>query len=313
MNLVKDKIIATDALLVTDSIAITLEKIRKSGKKISYFYVVDSSGKLVGVVSSRAILFASPDTILQSIMQRSIEHVYDSQPLHKALRHCLKYKLLALPVVDENFRFLGILDTEEYLNQSFNKDDIVCRRYLFQKLARTVDHDNKKSLWQAYCFRMPWICCNIVAGINCAIIAVFYENVLNQFLVLAMFIPLILTLAESIAMQAMSTSLHFISQGCEGFSHWIDEIKEVLCIGASCGVMTGAVSFFWHSNVFVAVTFFVGIMASTLLSSMVATFLPVVFYRHNLNPRVVSSPVILMLTDISTTFLYLAIANLVLL
>src|SRR5262249_40149177 len=148
----------------------------------------------------------------KEIMGRSVVRLKEEQTLEEAMELLSNHQLLALPVVDQKQKLKGVIDIQLYLEESF---DVAGARHssdVFQILGLTLEMGKRKSPWKNYQIRMPWILCNMAGGICCAIISFLYQDVLAKVLLLAMFIPLILTLTESISMQSMTQSLHWVRQ-----------------------------------------------------------------------------------------------------
>jgi len=281
--------------------------------KISYFYVIDEEGKLVGIVPTRKILFCKPDQKIHDIMDHSVISIKENQTIKDAMEVFANHNLLALPVVDMENRLLGTTDVQMYMEESFDIADAQHRRDVFQLIGITIEEKKKYSLSKQYRLRMPWLFCNIFAGIICAIISRVNEEVLGKFLMLAMFIPLVLTLSESTSMQSMTQSLQFLRRPrfswkialSQAFREW----QVMLIIALSCGVLVGSVSLLWGDGFLASLTIFIGILLGIITSISFGIMMPIVLHTTKLDPKVASGPVVLMFADIITTLIYLSIAS----
>jgi len=299
----------------TQTVQEALSSLRKRHihDEIIYFYVLDEKKKLVGVVSTRKLLLEDPDSLIADIMDTSLVTLKGDQTLQDAMEFLEAHRLLAIPVIDDNHIFLGTIDVCHYLEEKpLIAND---RRHfdIFQMIGFYVQEGKKASTWSRYLSRMPWIFCNLFGGIFCAVISNIFEEVLAKMLLLAMFIPLVLTLSESISMQSMSQSLHLL-QG-KSFhkkqrkSFLWREGKIIVMLAISCGVMVGCISIFWGEGVLPAVTIGCGIICSIFLSASLGTFIPLILRSRRWDPRVASGPVVLMLADMGTTFVYLLLGS----
>ncbi|MBS0621211.1 MAG: magnesium transporter [Verrucomicrobia bacterium] len=285
--------------------------------KIIYFYVVDGAGRLQGVVPTRKLLLADPKSLIKEVMAGSVVHVQEDQSLAEAMQLLTNHELLALPVVDQNQCLKGIIDVQLYLEESL---DIANRRHqadVFQILGLTLEEGKNKSTWRSYRTRMPWIFCNMFGGIACALISRWYEGVLGKVLLLAMFIPLVLTLSESISMQSMTQSLHVIRQKRLSWRRIMQQLfaesRLALALALTCGAAVGGLSLFWEGGKLASLLIGVSIFLSITLSALMGAAIPLILYARSYDPKVAAGPVVLMLADILTTGIYLSLATWILL
>lgn len=286
---------------------------RKIDEKIIYFYVVDDQGCLQGIVPTRQLLLNEPHQTIKEIMKYSVVRLSEEQTLEEAMELLSTHQLLALPVVDKKQRLKGIIDVQIYLEESFDIADARHSSDVFQILGLTLEMGKRKSPWKSYRIRMPWILCNMAGGIACAVVSFFYQSVLAKVLLLAMFIPLILTLSESISMQSMTQSLHLVRQPNISWRRIFHRIfiegKMVILLALTCGIAVGIISLFWGGGLGPSVTIAVSLFIAISLSASVGASVPLLLHAGSLDPKVASGPVVLMLADVITTTLYLSLAT----
>lgn len=293
--------------------ALTVLRQKNIQQKIIYFYVVDDRQKLKGVVSTRQLLLADPNHLIEEMMQDAVIKVHGSQTLQEVMQLFSFHSLLALPVVDEEERLLGMIDVQMMTNQSVDVGDLRSRSELFQMIGLTLEDEKKVPMLYLYRRRMPWILCNVFSGMICAIISRHYELVLGRYLLLAFFIPLVLTLSESTSMQSMTQSLLFLRRprfvwkvAClRGLREW----RLMILIGLSLAALVGGLSLFWGEGLWPSFCIGVGIFAGISFSVLFGIGLPVVLHKWKLDPKVASGPVVLMLADMITTAIYLGFAS----
>ncbi len=281
--------------------------------KVIYFYVVDDENTLLGIVPTRKLLLCNPKHLIADIMEPSVVRVLADQTLQEAMEIFAEYNLLALPVVDNKGKLIGAIDVGMYMEESFDIADANHRKDVFQVIGLSLEEEKRRSTFGDYRLRMPWIFCNMAGGIACAIISKVHHVVLGKILVLAMFIPLVLTLSESVSMQAMVHSLHFLRHPKEEWRRLFKKVyKECRVVGmmaVTCGVIVGFVSLLWGEGPMPSLTIGLGILISVAVSSSFGIFLPIILHKTRLDPKVASGPVVLMLADVVTTALYLSLAS----
>lgn len=283
--------------------------------KIFYFYVVDEDQQLKGVVSTRNLLLSHPDTLIHSITEESVVSVRADETLREAMEALTKNRLLAIPVVDDENRLLGIIDIQFYLDEAV--DVAQARRSstdLFQVLGLNLEEGKALSTWETYKTRMPWIFCNMIGGFACAIISRVFELVLLEVIILAMFIPLVLTLSESISMQSMTYSLQILNRPKVSNKRiWLriaQEWKMVAFLALTCGVIVGGVSLLWGGGLPPALSIATGIILSVTITGTLGAAIPLVLHSRKLDPKVAAGPVVLMFADVITTLIYLGLSTL---
>jgi magnesium transporter len=223
-------------------------------------------------------------------------------------------RLLALPVVDTDNVLKGVIDVQMYLQENIDIFKEQRNQDVFQLLGMTFEEGVYKSPWKSYSKRMPWILCNMAGGIACAVVSRVFQLVLGKVLILAMFIPLVLSLSESISMQSMTQSFHVLRKQNISwrkiFARMFSEIRTAILMALTSGILVGSLSLFWGSGIEVSATIAVGIIISVILSAVIGSSIPLLLHLNRLDPKVASGPVVLTISDVITTAIYLFLATL---
>ncbi len=295
---------------ITVGEAVALVKRRKIEDNVIYFYVVDERQKLIGIVKAKDLLLKESKTPISHIIETKVKSLRVHHTLQDALAFMQKYRLLALPVI-ENGKFLGVLDIQNYFDESLKIKTTKKRDEIFKMLGFFLGSEEKQSLWKKYKKRVPWVFCNMAGGIACAIISDIYEVLLEQVIVLAMFIPLVLALSESISMQTMTQILYQMSKRAKKwFPSWayiLSELVLLSLISLTCGIFVGALSILWGDGWGPAVIIGVTIAISVVISAFIAGTIPILLHRWKLDPKIASGPIVLAFADVITTIIYLSL------
>lgn len=296
-----------------------IKKIRENHHidlNILYFYAIDEHQNLLGVISTRDLLVSPPQTRISDIMHTKMQTLQASQTMHEGLVLMQQSNLLAIPVV-ENGRFVGVLDIHDFLEEKIKLDSTKKRIEVFQSLGFMIEEGTKPTTFKKYRIRIPWMFCNMFGGVACAIISDLYKVVLIKFIVLAMFIPLVLSLSESISMQSMTQSLHEIHRNKfflkHSFRYILHESKLFVLVALTCGTVIGLLSLLWGDGHFAALTIGASIGLGILVSAIIGGTVPLLLHITKLDPKIASGPIVLMLADVLTTMIYFTIAYFVLL
>jgi magnesium transporter len=137
--------------------------------------------------------------------------------------------------------------------------------------------------------------------------------VLGKVLILAMFIPLVLSLSESISMQSMTQSFQILRSQNISFKRVFlriySEVRTVALMSFTSGILVGVISLFWKTGFAASATIAVGIIVSVSLSAMIGSSIPLLLHLRRLDPKVASGPVVLTFADVITTSIYLSLAT----
>lgn len=282
----------------------------------SYLYVSDSLGRLCGVISLKSLLTSEPLKKIEEIMDKNILSLESSDSVEKALEIFSQHHFYALPVVDEQSRLVGYLDLQTTLGDGLDIKGVHYRSEAFQLVGLHLEAARRQSVVKNYLMRMPWLFCNLFGGFTCAFISDLYALTLSKFLVLAMFIPLVLSLSESVSMMTVMQVLLLIRKEGMSFKRYlkmyIKEIQVVALVALSCALIVACLSPFWGEGLNVALVIGCGIFISIFISSFLGAILPLVFHKLNLDPKIASGPVVLMIADVGTTIIYLSLATMTL-
>lgn len=316
-KLVKDYVSPVPLVLQTEQTieeAISSLRKQKIDDKIIYFYVVDPKKRLKGVVSARTLLLRDPTLRISDVMDKTVVRIGAHQTLYDAMGYLSSHRLLAVPAIDREDRLVGVINVDTYMEESTKVNHAAASHEIFQILGMTLEEGKKRSAWQNYRLRMPWILCNMIGGTACAVISQFFAPVLLKVILLAMFIPLVLTLSESISMQSMTQSLQLLRKQRLSWRkvvhRAIGESKIIFLLAFTCGLLVGAISFLWGEGVMPALTIGVGLFSSIAISASIGTAVPLLLHAKEFDPKLASGPVVLMFCDVITTAIYLGLSTL---
>ena len=298
-------------VMTQQTVAEALTDIQRSQvqNRIIYIYVVDREGRLRGVVPTRRLLMSPPSTPISQIMVDRVVALPRDATLLDACELFIMHRLLALPIIDQEGHILGVIDVDEYTDEIQQLDARAQSDEIFQLIGVHVAEVRKASLPSLFSNRFPWLLCNVIGGLVCAVIAGFYEDVLERVVALALFIPVVLALAESVSIQ----SLTLVLQRQHGRpAAWATIARSLfqetplgLMLGAGCGVLVGGFAWIWIGDADTAIAILVSISVAVMLAAILGTLVPLLLHKLQRDPKVAAGPIALALTDVSTLALYL--------
>jgi magnesium transporter len=293
-----------------------LETIRREGvgERVIYFYAVDQRTRLVGVVPTRRLLTAAPDTLLRDIMVPRVIVLPAEATVLEACEFFVLYKFLAFPVVDAERRVIGIVDTDVFMESVLESDEM--RGDFFEALGFHLAQVRDASPWRVFRYRFPWLLVTVTGGTICALLAGFFEATLARSLVIAFFLMMVLGLNESVSAQSMSVTTQALRSARVTW-HWFKsafrrEIATALLLGLACGVVVGAIVCVWRADVRGASVIGGSIALSLVSACLIGVGVPSLLHALKLDPKIAAGPVTLALADIFALVIYFTSAWLVL-
>ncbi len=300
-----------------ESISQALSRLRKEqvGERIVYFYVTDQEGRLVGVVPTRRLILSDPATQVGEVMVHPAVAVAESEPVGNALRTITERRLLALPVVDDAGRLRGVLDATALTQTLVDLERRESADELFQIAGIHIEQERSRSGLWVLRRRFPWLLFNVCSGIGAAFISDLFDGLLRTIVAVTFFIPLVLTLAESVAMQSVTMSLNQlqVTRLVRSFGGVLRELRVGVLLGVTSGIIVGLIGLLWMRSLSVAGVIAAAVLLAGAIGAAFGFFVPRLVRRWQLNPTIASGPVTLALTDLAALACYFGISALVLL
>ncbi len=282
--------------------------------RIIYFYVVDEKNRLRGVVPTRRLLLSSPASSLREIMVKDVVTISNSSTVLDACEYFILHRLLAFPIVDCDGHLLGVVDVELYTDEISDIDRREGNDELFQLIGVHLDAIKPTSPADAFRSRFPWLLANIAGGLMAAFLTGAFEAELQKAVALALFIPVVLALAESVSIQSVSLALRGLSGQQPTIGQILRKLRLEVLTGLFLGVASGAavalVALLWLGQWRVAVCVLGGIASSVVCASAIGLTMPNLIRLLNREPQVASGPVALACTDMVTLLIYFSLARL---
>ncbi len=286
---------------------------RSIGERIIYFYVVDREGRLLGVVPTRRLLTGSQARQIRDIMVPDVLTIAKDDTVLDACELFLEHRYLALPVVDEDNRLFGVVDINLFADEVITSVERRESERAFQLIGVHAALGRRVSYWVSFKDRFPWLLCNIAGGILCALLVARYEAFLDSAIVLALFIPVVLALGESVSMQSMALTLPALHHRRVHLSMlWNNLSKEFVIsvmLGGASGSLVGLIELVWRKDLLVAVAIACSICLAVITACLLGVVIPVAVRALRGDPRIAAGPIVLALADLATILFYFSIAG----
>jgi magnesium transporter len=278
----------------------------KGPAPVAYLYVVNEREELVGVMPMRRMIMAPGETRIGDLMTREAIALGERETLFDALELFAMHRFLALPVVDAQRRLRGVVELALYTDEAFDLAQTRQLNEVFQLIGLHLERHKQGGAWAGFRMRMPWLLANIGGGLICAALGAMFQATLAKTVLLALFIPLILTLAESVAVQSMTLAIERAVLKRKFPGELAREMVTAILLGVCAGALVGAVSLLWRGPWMATVAIGTSVAGAMFCAAMLGRAVPGVIHAMKLNPRIASGPMTLAVVDVVTVGLYLS-------
>ncbi len=278
---------------------------------VFYLYVVDERRHLVGVISLRQLIVVAPKTKLKHIMTEKVISVFPETDQEEVGRYIARYNFLALPVVDEENKLLGIVTVDDIID--------VIREEATEDLLQMagVGKDREiilKNSTEASKIRFPWLFTTWLGGLVSAMVIGLFKDVVSAHVMLAAFLPVIAGMAGNIGTQSSTIITRGLATGRVNHEHIFHvifkEIRVGLMLGFIYGILLGVVTYFvYGANLMVSLSGTLAIMIAMVIATFVGSFGPIILSRLNIDPAISTGPIVTTSSDIAGILVYLTIAT----
>lgn len=280
--------------------------------RIVYFYVLDGEDRLCGVLPTRRLLLAAPTTRVDEIMERRVISLPAKATLLDACEFFIAHRLLALPIVDDQGKLLGVIDVDRYTDEVRRLDAQHESDAIFQLIGVHVAAVRQAAWGEQFRRRFPWLLCNIGGGLTCAAITGLFSRVLEQVLLLALFIPVVLSLAEAVSIQSLTIGLQLHAGPKESLAalarRLFREFGLGLMLGAASGTLVAIASLVWQAAARTALCILASMALAVMAGAALGLVVPWGLLRARRDPKVASGPLVLAATDATAITFYLGLA-----
>ena len=287
------------------------EKI-KEFETINYIYVIDGNQKLIGVFSIKEIFQRAKETRVTEIMITALIKCRASTHREKVAILALKNNLKAIPVVDKEDKFLGVVTSDNILDvlHQENIEDVLLAGGIvpFDKGLKELATVSAGTLIRV---RLPWLLLGLLGGVFAAQIIGFFENTLRSQVLLALFIPVIVYISDAVATQTETLVIRGIALDAKLSlkKYFFREIKIGIFLALILGAILAGIVTFWWQKMSLGIILGLAIFFSISLSVIVAMLIPLILQRFKKDPAFGSGPLATIITDILSIAVYFLIAN----
>jgi magnesium transporter len=289
---------------------------------IYYAYLLDESQHLIGVVSFRELLSAERSRKIREVMRTDYVHVVEDADQETVAQLLAKHRLLAVPVLDQDGHMLGIITSADVAGvvQQQAGEDIL-------KIGGMEALDGpylEVTFGQMVRKRAGWLAILFVGEMLTATAMGFFSAEIERAVVLALFIPLIISSGGNSGSQATTLVIRAMALGEIRLRDWWRVIRRELAAGLTLGAILGVIGIsrivLWHTlrgtygphYLVVALTIGCSLVGVVMFGTTAGSMLPFLLRRCGLDPASASAPFVATLVDVTGLVIYFSVANIIL-
>ena len=285
----------------------------------SYLYVLDCSQKLLGVVSMKELAVAPEGKRIQDIMRREIVSVLDGEDQESVANTFARSGLIAVPVVDKAGRMKGVVTADDIVNvvrdeatrdiQKLGGTAALSTPYLTARLGTMIQK------------RAGWLVTLFIGELLTASAMAHFENAIAKAVILALFVPLIISSGGNSGSQASTLVIRAMALGEVKLGDWFRVMRRELVTGLALGLILGLMGFvrviawqeifglYGQHFVFVALTVGISLIGVVLWGSLVGSLLPFILRRLGFDPASACAPFVATIVDVTGLVIYFSVAS----
>lgn len=280
--------------------------------RVHSIYVVDDNDKLKGRLSLKDLLTTSTKTAIKDVYIPKVDYVNVHDSAEDVARIMSKYDLEAIPVVDEIGRLVGritIDDIVDVIKEEAEKD-----YQLAAGITQDVEADD--SIWKLTKARLPWLLIGMFGGLGAASIINGFQDAMELYPILLIFIPLIQATAGNVGVQSSAIVVQGLANDTIG-GEIINRLGKEFLLGLVNGIAIATVvllvsHFLFDTSYLVSVTIGIALITVIVNAAIIGTFIPIFLDKKGIDPAVATGPFITTSNDVLGILIYFLIAKVIL-
>ena len=290
--------------------AITALQSSRDVEMVFYLYIVDSRRHLVGVTSLRRLLLVAPETPLKRIMTPEPIGARVDMDQEEVARLVASYNLLAIPVVDESNKLVGIITVDDVIDVI--KDEAT--EDLYRLAGVSSDERVFTPASESLRKRMPWLIVNLATAFLAAAVVGLFQSTISAWVALAVFMPIVAGMGGNAATQTLTVIVRGIALGELTWSNSRKALTKELLVGIGNGIVTGliaaAVAWAMNGDPRLGILLAMAMAVNLFVAGLAGTLIPLGLKALKIDPALASAVFITTFTDVAGFASFLGLATL---
>jgi len=273
-------------------------------------YIVDDVDRITGVLSVRRLVFASPEEKIRDLMFTDPICLRPEAKKEEVARLVLDFDLLAIPVVSNEGRMLGVVPVDEIADglegeateDVYRLANLNTAERVFTPLARSIR------------LRTPWLLLNLGTAIMASLTVSLFKDTISKFVTLAVLMPIVSGMGGNAGAQSLTVLVRSLAIGEFKFVRRRKAVLKEAAVGAFTGSINGLVmgllAYLWFRNLWLSFAIFLAMLGNLILGGFVGALVPLLLAWRGKDPALGSSVLVTTATDVGGFFLFLGLATL---
>ena len=297
------------------------ELVRQAGEhdNISTLYVVDRSGVFSGAIDLKDLIIARENDPLEGIIRHSYPYVLAHEKVEDCIDRIAEYEEDSLPVLTVDGKIAGILtaqDLVELVDDAMGDD--------YAKLGGlTSEEDLREPTTVSMKKRLPWLVALLFLGMGVSSVVGIFESVVAALPIVICFQSLVLDMAGNVGTQSLAVTIRVLMDENLSLKDELALLGKEMRVGLLNGGCLGLMAllflgiyihvckgYVWLSAFLISGCVGVSLVVAMVISSLVGTLIPTLFYKIHIDPAVASGPLITTVNDLVAVVTYYGLAML---
>ncbi|WP_323754343.1 magnesium transporter [Marinobacter sp.] len=296
---------------VTASAAIDLlRKTAPDKETIYHAYIVDENHTLLGAVSLRNLITATPSASVNDLIATGLVTANTDTPQEEVARLISRYDLLALPIVDQDNRLVGIVTYDDAMDAAeAEATEDMHKGATVGKLTGTLRDASPFSLYRS---RVQWLVILVFANIFTGAGIAYFEGIISEHIALLFFMPLLVASAGNAGAQSATLMVRGMATGDVTVKDWGRLLGKETLVATGLGLTMAAavmVVGLLRAGPEIATVVAVTMIVVVMVGSLIGMLLPFLLDKLKFDPATASTPLITTIADVSGVLIYFSIAT----
>ena len=295
------------------SVGQALESLRRTApdkETIYQAFVVDQDHRLLGALSLRQLIVATPNLRVDDLMAREVVTATTDTAQEDIAKQISRYDLLALPIVNGSDKLVGIVTYDDAMDVAeAEATEDMHKGATVGKLDTSLREASPYALYRS---RVHWLVILVFANIFTGAGIAYFEDTIAAHIALLFFMPLLVASAGNAGAQSATLMVRGIATGDVTGSDWARLFVKDIMVASALGLtMAAAVLFvgFFRAGIDIAIVVALTMIIVVLVGSLIGMGLPFILNKLNFDPATASTPLITTIADVSGVMIYFGIAT----
>ena len=322
------RLVNTDFAAITADMTIAqanehLRKNHKDSETANVIYVVDSEGKLLDDIPVRRLVLNAPEKLVSDIMDGVVIKLNIKDKTDEAITKCEQYDRTVLPVTNDDNLLIGVVTIDDIIDATEQRTTREIQK--FGGLESLEYPYVKTPLFSLIKKRGGWLIILFLSEMLTATAMGYFENEIAKAVVLALFVPLVISSGGNSGSQAATLIIRAMAVKELALSDWWYVMKREILSGLCLGIILGTIGFLriaawqklgWYNYgehwELMGIVIFFSLIGIIMWGTLSGSMIPMILKRLKLDPATSSAPFVATLVDVTGLIIYFSIAAVIL-